>query len=442
MENILRELGLESLIPQFSAERIEPENVSTLSDEELSRLGVNTIGDRIRLRRMCTAAKKDRQSAAANVLEERMALFTGRTSRRGDRKKKAVARRTWTVSFVCVADRYQARIPSSTDKQVLLHAGLGLKKIKLDLEDDEHDVLEKITCGDKDDDGDIKGFPQLKECGGFEIMYCVSSCKELRPLNCCWTAKDLKANVGAQSKLYLRPIQKNLSTVSVLPQNKSQVKEKCNICKKEVLMKDLRYHVLMCRTKEGLLSDSDDDDLSIPVFSRRRIPESTSSGQESQPHNSSDSGHSSTSGNPTAVPVMVDQDDSNDAKVDEICAEELSVDDIVAKLVAYCVAENISNPVEILRCLQKELVTGRPLEVTDVTQCVRGQTNFILVDRDKILSTAFDELQSYDDYRVALEVRFYYEVRTTLIFKETVYKVKVVLLIIINNHNLPFYDLG
>ena len=235
MENILKELGLESLIPQFSEERIEPENVSTLSDEELSCLGVNTIGDRIRLRGMCTTAEKDRQSAAANVLEERMALFTGCSSRRGDRKKKAVARRTWTVGFVCVADRYQARIPSSTDKQVLLHAGLGLKKIKLDLEDDEHDVLEKITCGDKDDDGNIKGFPQLKECGGFEIMYCVSSCKELRPLNCCWTAKDLKANIGAQSKLYLRPIQKNLSTVSVLPQNKSQVKEKCFICKKEVL---------------------------------------------------------------------------------------------------------------------------------------------------------------------------------------------------------------
>ena len=33
-----------------------------------------------------------------------------------------------------------------------------MKKIKLDLEDDEHDVLEKIACGDKGDDGEIKGF--------------------------------------------------------------------------------------------------------------------------------------------------------------------------------------------------------------------------------------------------------------------------------------------
>ena len=36
-----------------------------------------------------------------------------------------------------------------------------MKKIKLDFEDDEHDVLEKITCGDKGDDGEIKGFKDL-----------------------------------------------------------------------------------------------------------------------------------------------------------------------------------------------------------------------------------------------------------------------------------------
>ena len=48
MEKILRELKLESLFPKFAAQRIEPENVSALSDE------------------------------AANVLCERMALFSRR----------------------------------------------------------------------------------------------------------------------------------------------------------------------------------------------------------------------------------------------------------------------------------------------------------------------------------------------------------------------------
>ena len=130
-------------------------------------------------------------------------------------------------------------------------------------------MLEKVTCGDKVDDGEIKGFPQLKESGGFEIMYCVvSGVKELKSLHCSWAAKDLKRNVGSQSKLYLRPIQKNLSTVSILPQNKSQVKEKCIICSNEVLIKDLWLLVIMCKTREGLLSSEseDDDTLSISVF--------------------------------------------------------------------------------------------------------------------------------------------------------------------------------
>ena len=97
MEDILKELHLESLIPHFLAERIEPANVAALSDKEVCRVGVTTIGDRLRLRD----------------------LFNGRNSRRADRKKKAVAKRSWTVSFVCVVDRHQSKIPTSTEKQVL-----------------------------------------------------------------------------------------------------------------------------------------------------------------------------------------------------------------------------------------------------------------------------------------------------------------------------------
>ena len=138
MEKILRELKLESLFPKFAAQRIEPENFSALSDEELSCLGVSTIGDRLRVRGLCANAGKHHPSVAANILSERMALFSGR-NRKGA-KRKAVTKRSWTVSFICVADPYQSRIPSSTNKQVLFHAGLGMKKIKLDLEDDEHDV--------------------------------------------------------------------------------------------------------------------------------------------------------------------------------------------------------------------------------------------------------------------------------------------------------------
>ena len=83
----------------------------------------------------------------------------------------------------------------------------------------------------------------------------------------------------------------------------------------------------------------------------------------------------------------------------------LTVDELVDKVSAYCLQHNVSNPVEILRCLQKEIVTGQPLELTDVTQCSSGETNFILVNRDKLLDTAFDELKLRKNFRATLEVQ-------------------------------------
>ena len=103
MEDILKELHLESLIPHFLAERIEPAKVAALSDEELCRVGVTTIGDRLRLRDLCAVAEKDRtrESVASNVHQERMALFNGRNSRRADRKKRQLRKGVGQlVSFV------------------------------------------------------------------------------------------------------------------------------------------------------------------------------------------------------------------------------------------------------------------------------------------------------------------------------------------------------
>ena len=45
MKSILKDLKLESLFSKFAAKRIEPENVSELSDDELVRLGVTTNGE-------------------------------------------------------------------------------------------------------------------------------------------------------------------------------------------------------------------------------------------------------------------------------------------------------------------------------------------------------------------------------------------------------------
>ena len=85
MESTLKDLKLESLSPKFASENIEPENVSELSDEELSGLGLNAIGDCYRLRALCANAEKQHQSAAATALSGRMALFSGQS---GSSKRK------------------------------------------------------------------------------------------------------------------------------------------------------------------------------------------------------------------------------------------------------------------------------------------------------------------------------------------------------------------
>ena len=65
---------------------------------------------------------------------------------------------------------------------------------------------------------------------------------------------------------------------------------------------------------------------------------------------------------------------------------------------------------EILRYLQSVVVTGRKLEIEDTTQCVEGETNFILVNRNDLIESAFDEIDSISDIRKTLEVHFYDEV--------------------------------
>jgi hypothetical protein len=52
-------------------------------------------------------------------------------------------------------------------------------------------VTQKITSDVKDEDGQPKGFPQLTDVSGFEMLYCGSNSRDLRLLKCSQTAKDI-----------------------------------------------------------------------------------------------------------------------------------------------------------------------------------------------------------------------------------------------------------
>lgn len=86
------------------------------------------------------------------------------------------------------------------------------------------------------------------------------------------------------------------------------------------------------------------------------------------------------------------------------------MDEIVVDTVTYCQQYNVSTPVEILRCFQQKMVTGRALEVQAVDEVNEGGTNFIMIDRHNVIDTAFDEIMSLPEYRKTLQVQFYGEV--------------------------------
>ena len=63
----------------------------------------------------------------------------------------------------------------------------------------------------------------------------------------------------------------------------------------------------------------------------------------------------------------------------------------------------------MLRFLQKKILLGRDIYVSDVSSELSGDTNYISVDRDNILETTFSELNDVKDPRITFEVQSYGE---------------------------------
>ena len=117
---------------------------------------------------------------------------------------------------------------------------------------------------------------------------------------------------------------------------------------------------------------------------------------------------------PVGTPIVVVNDppiDSNNVQhIPDPTLSSLPIDDISSQAVNHCIAEDISDTVEILRYYQSVFVTGRQLDISDPTVVTEGATNYILVDRGDILSTAFDEIKEIEDLQMTLQVQFYNEV--------------------------------
>ena len=128
MEGLLRELNLSNLIEKFNEERIDVDTILAATDSNLIRLGVTTIGDRIRIRELCKKSKLESESATLSsstssavpaFRQERLSLFNPRNKRKQfhcSKNKKTPRPKTWTVTFVCLADSCCRKTPTSAER--------------------------------------------------------------------------------------------------------------------------------------------------------------------------------------------------------------------------------------------------------------------------------------------------------------------------------------
>ena len=97
------------------------------------------------------------------------------------------------------------KVPSSgSERKLLLEAGLGEKKL----------TFPNIDCSAEEyRDELLQAFPKLTEAGGFEIMRCISNSRVLEQVSpsALLSPRATLERVG-RSRVYLRPIQKDLDT--------------------------------------------------------------------------------------------------------------------------------------------------------------------------------------------------------------------------------------
>ena len=124
----------------------------------------------------------------------------------GGSKKKRLP--TWTHTFVCLANTDDDTAPGSKYRASLQLAGLGGKRLSVDLYADTRELHDDI----------LFNFPKLIDAGGYELLRSSTAgpSKELEIIpqpGDGYTVEYLKA-VAHQAKVFIRPLQQNLELSS------------------------------------------------------------------------------------------------------------------------------------------------------------------------------------------------------------------------------------
>ena len=124
------------------------------------------------------------------------------SSQKGGKRKKLS---TWTHTFVCLANTTQDEVPDSDERASLQLAGLGEKRITLCSFSNFSDIHAELTFQ----------FPKLNHSNsGFELLKVQEGGGKVLGVIACpnngYTVSYLRAVVH-HAKIYIRPVQKNLS---------------------------------------------------------------------------------------------------------------------------------------------------------------------------------------------------------------------------------------
>ena len=125
------------------------------------------------------------------------------SSSRGSKKKLP----TWTHTFVCLASVNQETLPDGQERADLQIAGLGEKRIMLSAYADAQEIYDELAFQ----------FSKLSESGGFELLRVPEGGKQLDVIASSksgYTVSYLRAVVH-HAKIYIRPMQKDLSLESI-----------------------------------------------------------------------------------------------------------------------------------------------------------------------------------------------------------------------------------
>ena len=174
----------------------------------------------------------------SNMLQQRAA-----PNRNAKAPKRRKSGKEMSTKFFCLANTTQEDVPNNDEKQQLLVAGLGEKKVTLQSDSSPSDLVAAIK----------ETYPKLTDSGGYEFMYAKASSRQLFIIDegeNGYTIEFLERFVG-QGRVYIRPIQCNLDLKAMVKAKDQgeKLEEICNHCMNIFPMNKLREHLYLCPAK-------------------------------------------------------------------------------------------------------------------------------------------------------------------------------------------------